>query len=343
MKSLNIHWQNPTSTFILTSSEYPRLNEIKFLERYTPVDSLCSCLAVSGLSTIIVDHLDVQSTLSSKRYSFSDAQGRRGQGFANLKFLDLGTSHMPPEELHKFFTLISTPTTLHCALPGYERLGRPKRWIQMDSVLSPSQISQTFAPLSNSLVKLKVHDGDATIWPGRDGTQIDLSGFPNLSLLQMPSSCLFEPSPKLPRGDVRKILPPSLEELKVCIQTLIPSCEKARKTKGRFQLEFGYFSHFLYDSDELDSAFPAGTWYHTIFDREVRYQWLVDLIQANLVVGDHDCSLRKVEIQERISFLGQVSFARHIWEQPLNLPEICRRCNVELDVQLRRPGLAPTR
>ena len=183
------------------------------------LNDLCSFMGMSSLSRIIIHDIDSASIVSKPEYtSMPHSTLHRG---AMLSLLDLGRAHIPPLELCKALKLASSITKLRCAMPGVEKvkdrrmIGRPMR-VSMASPLSPAMIVQAFSPLQSSLTNLHLNHETFTMWPSHDGTRLDMSNFICMKILEVPSTCFFEASPKQQRNSVTPLLPPSLEKLSVC-------------------------------------------------------------------------------------------------------------------------------
>lgn len=140
---------------------------------------------------------------------------------SSLRVLDLsGGYHTRAEIVHAIFKSHSKITSFYGTLFGTEKYSEYSRTSgYIASLLSPVEISDTMAPLQNSLERLELQLCVCKwIDRGHDGTRMDLSMMNNLRILQCPSKCFFPPqvggvAPS--RAGLYKLLPPNLEELTV--------------------------------------------------------------------------------------------------------------------------------
>ena len=214
IRSLSIDWDDNKYKFApayLQHMNHPRLREVTFLAGQSSLDQIGAFRTTASLLSIAAKNLDPASKLSFHLLDPDPA----GRDSPRLELMDLGSSRFPHTELRRLFEIFPTVTTLNCAVPGKElSTGYSRQQVMLHS-LAPGLIAQTFAPLQEGLVNLRLNDGPITSWNCRGNTQIDLRAFKCLKVLHVPSECFFEGSLRGERKGVRTLLPPSLEEFKV--------------------------------------------------------------------------------------------------------------------------------
>ena len=190
-----------------------KLKEVTFIGRNrTPLSLLCRFLDFSSIESIIVGEVDIQSSIPSQ---MTDPFPENG---CNLKKLDLGTRNLTAPKMETLLTRASSVSELKCALPD------PGRWksIRLRPIVGMSHFSpfstvEPFWPLRATLVKLELNDHNAAYECRHryDTIRMDFSSFTELKELILPACCFFRRSPAVPRGGVQRLIPPSLECLKV--------------------------------------------------------------------------------------------------------------------------------
>jgi hypothetical protein len=123
--------------------------------------------------------------------------------------------HLPE---HAFIEVLRWPRALkrlRCNLPGRGVSLASHRTDRVGIPLSPQWISGALNLVGYSLVDLTLTRGNCTS-PGHDGSRLDLSMMQALKTISVASSCFFRPGTEEFERGVYKLLPPTVESLKVC-------------------------------------------------------------------------------------------------------------------------------
>ena len=297
----------------LVQNPVPRLRQLH-LPHLESFNDILPFLAIPNL-----DELSAKYPSWASIYTFDIAKLQP----KSLSKLHLGTNlHESLYYLEHYFSLFTNVRNLRFGLPHVDV-----------RVCSPSSIGVLLDRFKHTLTDLLIwyhrsrrsrdtRDG----YDGHDGTRLDLSAFAALKNVNLPSDVFFAspiPSASENRSGIWKLLPPSLQSLKVW---------------------FDHDQNFLYTPSELDSVFHASK-VRTFDTRDLpkdsdRYYWLQELATYN---PSHFPHLARVEIEERRlnSFsrrdIDQDPLKMCTWRVTAALKSAFDEAAIELRVRVRIP------
>lgn len=146
-------------------------------------------------------------------------QLKHEQGNPQLSFSLNFLPRLPlPEDMTKtLLTKLGDVVKVQALLTGSDQnRGLAPGTMEMTGPLSPAAVPRAFGPIKSTLRELTLTTG-GMFWPRHDQTRLDVSDFVALRVLEVPCNCLFPPESESRKG-VYKLLPKSLQTLKVCIR-----------------------------------------------------------------------------------------------------------------------------
>lgn len=295
---------------ILLSADLPWRNKLQDLTLHENIPSVLNLLDLISLPRLRslnisnIENFEISNSVLPCTYS-----GKRSE----LQRLDFGGSQIGPAALKEILLRCQASLKeLICCVPV--RLEWFEYFLQfrlrLNCNFSPIQITPILAPAAQTLTKLSLYTGRQD-WPDHDRTRMDLGSFVTLKVLAESASYFITPlSHRLSRSGLYKLLPSSLEKLRVCSTN---------------HLDFAmYIDYHVF---QLAFGFDIGTFYSvngSIIDQAGRdrfldesmdsssYGWIIELAEHKF---DRLPSLRKVlfceDKMERAPFFHQTSGSRH--------------------------------
>lgn len=129
--------------------------------------------------------------------------------------LEIGS--LDTEDLQKLLRLMPELRHLKCDTPGFrgQQFNSNTEIWDITTPLSPVAVAQSLESVMTQLESLHLYN-DQKCWIEHDGSKLDLGGYTKLRTLTIKSSFLFEwHNDCETRGNIHKLLPPSIEVLKV--------------------------------------------------------------------------------------------------------------------------------